>query len=126
MKVHRIGFEGLIALKANRLTTENNIPDIVALQALSPMAISITANYGAPIGNYLISASASIGNITITLPSAVSGLDRTYVITKVDSTSNIVTISSVSGLVAGEANQKLLLEQESLSFFSDGTNWQVR
>lgn len=126
MKVHRVEFEGLIALKANRLTTENNIPDIIALQALSPIAISITANYGAPIGNYLISASASIGNIVITLPSAVYGLDRTYVVTKVDSTSNTVTISSVSGLVAGETNQVLLLEQESLSFFSDGTNWQVR
>ena len=126
MKVHRIGFEGMLALKANRLTIENNIPDIIALEALSPIAIGITANYGPPIGNYLISASASIGNITITLPSAVSGLDRTYVITKVDSTLNTVTIASVSGLVANEVNQVLLLQQESLSFFSDGTNWQVR
>lgn len=122
----KLGLEGVLALKAHRITEQYNVPDIVALQALSPIAISVAASYGAPVGNYLISASASSGNIVITLPSAVSGLHRTYVITKVDTSSNTVTIASISGLVAGEVNQSLLLGQESLSFFSDGTNWQVR
>jgi len=76
-------------------------------------------------GNYCISANATSGNITVTLPTASLVPARTYTTTKIDTSSSYVRITSAS-LLADETYHDLLFNNESLSFFSNGTTWEVR
>jgi hypothetical protein len=75
--------------------------------------------------NYLVSVDATSKDIIVTLPTASFGEGRTCTVTKVDSSSHIVTIDSTS-LIAGESSFDLLLQYESLTLFSNGTEWMVK
>ena len=92
--------------------------------ALEPVIVNTSTNSILINKNYLVSADASSGSITITLPTASYGSGKTCTVTKTDSSSNIVTIDSAS-LIAGESFFDLLLQYESLTLFSNGTEWIV-
>jgi len=100
--------------------------EIAAVIAYAGYTVSnITSNTSYPVANYLITADATSGAITVTLPSATVASSYQYTITKIDTSANGVIITS-SVNVAGEASQTLELEQESLTLFSNGVEWMVK
>jgi hypothetical protein len=129
-------FEGVLALRMNRSVTDVDVTLLAAtvsdhenridsIESLLPNIVNITASYTALYGNYSISANATSGNITVTLPTASLVPARTYSTTKVDTSSSYVRITSAS-LLADEVYHDLLFVNESLTFFSNGSTWEVK
>lgn len=88
--------------------------------------LSVTASTSLPSKSLIVLSNATSGNISVTLPNPLQTLKKTITITKVDTTVNTVTILPFGiELVAGEASQVLLLNGESLTLISDGTNWEI-
>lgn len=87
--------------------------------------LSKTANYTIVSGDFAVGKKATLdlyidataGNVTITLPSAVTFKGYTIYVTKTDVGVNIVTINTVSGL------NTLVSQYQERQFNSDGTNW---
>lgn len=88
--------------------------------------VSITGNYTALVGNYSILADATGGSITVTLPLASTATAYIIGITKLDTSTNTITIAR-SGIdtIIGDTSQTLLYDKEVLNLISDGTNWQL-
>jgi hypothetical protein len=129
-------FEGVLALRMNRsvidvdvtllsATVADHENRIDSIESLLPNIVNIISNYTALYGNYSISANATSGNIIVTLPAAFLVPARTYSTTKVDTSSNYVRITSAS-LLADEVYHDLLFVNESLTFFSNGSTWEVK
>lgn len=87
--------------------------------------LSKTANYTIVSGDFAVGkkatldlyVDATIGNTTITLPSAATFKGYTIYVTKTDVGVNIVTVNTVSGL------NTLVSQYQERQFNSDGTNW---
>ena len=76
--------------------------------------------------DYTILADATGGAITVTLPTAVGIPGRTYVIKKIDSSTNAVTIGTTSSQHIDANTTKALYQQyNSYTVQSDGANWVV-
>lgn len=72
----------------------------------------------------VISVDASAGDVTVTLPSAVTYPDRNYYIKKVDSTFNFVFVQAAGVQTIDGANtQRLSVQYETMQIVSDGTGW---
>lgn len=86
--------------------------------------VSKTADYTATISDYMIVVDASGGNVTITLPSASGVYRREYVIKKVDSSANTVTVASAS-LVDGASTFTMYSQYYSVKVKSDASTWHI-
>ncbi len=74
-----------------------------------------------------VTADATSAGFTITLPAAAGITGRSYTIKKIDSSANTVTIEgNASETIDGAANQTLILEDETLTVTSDGTNFIIK
>lgn len=123
MKNNRYVASTDIAILSAQVAT--NTANISTIQSLEPNIVNVSANYTALSGNYMISADATTASFTVTLPTASTVPARSYTTTKIDATANHVRITSAS-LLAGEAYHDLLFKNESLTFFSNGTYWEVK
>jgi hypothetical protein len=66
------------------------------------------------------------GAVTIDLPSAVSSTDRSYILKKISSNNDEVTIdANGADLIDGAATLKFFVEGDMVRIISDGTNWHV-
>ena len=84
---------------------------------------TITSNTTLSSHNYIL-ANASSGNITITLPDATTCQGRGYIIKKIDSSSNTITIDgNGSQTIDGSLTQTLSTQYEVIRIISDGNNW---
>lgn len=73
---------------------------------------------------HVILADAASGNITLTLPNAVSSANVQFAIKKIDSTANFVIISaSNSQTIDGISTKTITTQYEASLFVSDGANW---
>jgi len=95
--------------------------------------VTKTANYTVAVDDEIILGDSTSGDIVITLPSPSSAYDstylasRTYNISKIDSSSNTVTISpSVSETIAGDSSFVLLYQNEALTLVTDSINWFIK
>lgn len=99
-------------------------------------SVVATADYSVTNGNYLILVDASAAPVTITLPDAkVAFLEYggaisyfTIGVSKIDTSSNIVTIVGQTGqTVVNETSQDLLLDGEIVNFVAEpnSTNWEL-
>jgi hypothetical protein len=86
--------------------------------------VSKTANYTAAATETVILVDATSGAITITLP-AVAGVDgQVYVVKKIDSSGNAVTVdASSSELIDGAANVSLATQWAKTMIVSNGSAW---
>lgn len=86
--------------------------------------VTKTANYTATADDYTILCDATAGDITITLPAA-SGLDQhIFNIKKIDSTANLVTITSTD-TIDDEASVSTYIQWTNIVVQSDGANWYI-
>jgi NADPH-dependent ferric siderophore reductase len=83
-----------------------------------------TASYTATANDQTILVDATSGAATITLPAAASHLGRRYVVKKIDSSANAVTVDANASETIDGVLTKVLREQyEAITIQSDGTNW---
>ena len=90
--------------------------------------ISMTSSGSISIVSGLVLCDATAGNIIVTMPdlSTVysSGYSRYFSISKIDDTSNTVTIVPHStGTIVGEGYFTLVAQNEIISLVTNGTNW---
>jgi len=73
----------------------------------------------------VIAVDASVGDVTITLPSAVGSQGRIYYVKKIDSSMNVVFVQASGGqTIDGLNTQHLSIQWESMQVISDGsTGW---
>lgn len=85
---------------------------------------TVTSNYSALTSDYYILCNCLGGSITISLPSASSFVGNVYVVKKIDSTSNIVTIDpSGSQTIDGQLTQTIGYQNTAVNITSDGSNY---
>jgi len=74
--------------------------------------------------NYVVMADSSSGNIVIQLPAASIHTGRTYHIKKIDSSTNLVTLSgNIAETIDGLNTQAINTQYISLTIVSNGSNW---
>ena len=113
------------------IVTDNNGNLSVAPAADRTTALvdTKTANYTLVLSDVgsngvgMIRADATSGNITITLPTAATTSGLEFIIKKIDSSVNTVTISGVS--IDGVATKILNTQYSGLKVMSNGTNYSV-
>jgi len=69
---------------------------------------------------------ASVGNVVVTLPTAVGRMKQDYNIIRIDNTGNTVSIVTTGSETIGIDTDAELFAQESLVLMSNNTNWYVR
>jgi hypothetical protein len=83
-----------------------------------------TADYTMVSTDHIIRADATTAGFTVTLPAAADVTGRQYVIRKLDSTFNMVTVSAAEG-IDGSTTRKLATQYETLTVYSNGTTWLI-
>lgn len=109
-------------------STQTNGLKWAAAAAVTTYSItSKTAAYTLTASDYTVTADASGGAFTLTLPAAASNSGRIFLIKRTDNTpANAVTIDgNASETIDGATTRPLYTQYESLSIQSDGTNWVV-
>ncbi len=72
----------------------------------------------------MVVVDATLGVVTINLPSAAAYKGRQLTVKKRDVSINLVTVAGVSGnLIDGLSSRTLPLQWDSLDVVSDGTDW---
>ena len=103
-----------------------DIIDLKADRAFVKNIVSKVADYTAVIEDYVL-VSASVADITITLPTAAGVEGREINITKIDSTSyNIIVDSTSSQLIIGSLTQTISNQWSNATFISSGSYWVVK
>lgn len=83
-----------------------------------------STGYTATVADAIIEVNASTGNVTINLPTAVGIQSKIYMIVKIDSTANTVTIDpNGSQTINGDTTRVLNYQYEMLVVHSDNANW---
>jgi hypothetical protein len=88
--------------------------------------VNKTGAYTATSSDHTITCNATSATFTITLPTASGITGRMYVIKKMDSSGNAITIdANASETIDGSLTRSLNLQYESITIQSDGTNWYI-
>jgi len=88
--------------------------------------VAKTAGYTVTATDYTVAANASTGALSITLPTSVGITGKVYVIKKMDSTANVVTVATTSSqTIDGATTRALSLQYDAISVQADGANWIV-
>lgn len=86
-----------------------------------------TGNYTLTNSDDVVLVDATGGDVTITTHASASAAIKPYVIKKIDSSTNKVTVDGNSSeTIDGAANAKLVTQNEALTIIPDATNWQIR
>lgn len=97
--------------------------DKLATGAVANLSVvSKTGNYTLTASDDVVVVNATDGAVTITVPAATQNAGKLLTVKKTDSSSNAVTLS---GTIDGVASRKLAAQYDYLSFYSDGTNWNI-
>jgi hypothetical protein len=85
-----------------------------------------TTSYLALLTDEYILGDATLGAMTITLPTVASSVGKLYTVKKIDSTANIVKVDpNGAELIDGAADFDLLSQHEVIEFVCDGTEWWI-
>jgi hypothetical protein len=85
-----------------------------------------TLAYTPGAADYAILANANGAAFTVTLPSAVTYINKVYVIKKIDASAHVVTITtSSSQTIDGATTYMLNSQYQSIQVVSNGTNWYI-
>lgn len=93
---------------------------------ISESVVNATSNTTLTLLNTYICVDATSGNKTITLPDATTSRGKRYLIKKVDSSANTVTVATVSSQKIDQCDSIILNAQNAvLEIASNGTLWMV-
>lgn len=121
------------ALLGNDSIALNMIPDglitaaKLAAGAVAKYAMAAkTANYTLVNTDNVVTGDASSAAFTLTLPTAASNAGRIFLLKKIDSSVNAITIATTSSqTIDGVTTRKLCTKNEFYKVVSDGTNWLI-
>jgi hypothetical protein len=101
-----------------------DLADAVNIARMETVTIA-TVSYTASEPRIILS-DATAASISILLPPVASSVDIIYIIKKIDSTANTVTIDADSSETIDGATTKILLTQwETIRIVSDGAAWHI-
>jgi hypothetical protein len=118
---------GNVGIVGNNLGDLGTVPIVERLQS---GIITRTSNYTVALtdvganGTVLVRADATAGNITITLPTAASSTGITFIVKKVDSSVNTVTVSVASN-IDGSTTKVYNTQYTGASIMSNGTDFNI-
>jgi len=97
------------------------------LQSLGKIITNSSSSYTAGTNDEIaILADASSNAITINLPAVATNVNRAFLIKKIDSSANVVTIDgSVSEVIDGETTQLLTAQWTAITIISNGSAWYI-
>ena len=102
------------------------VGDAIINGAFSTIVTTITTDTTLDNTYHIILANATNGTITITLPSATTCSGRQYIIKKVDSSTNAVTVTPQTGqTIDGQTSISITTQNDLRRIVSDGTNWYI-
>jgi len=101
---------------------EGGAVSIVSVAGLGAKVHSITADYTVTVDDFLILCDCTDGDIAITMPDVGDVDRRIFVVKKIDSSSNTVTIS---GDIDGETSIVLQDQYDYTMFQSNGTQYYI-
>ena len=88
--------------------------------------VAKTAGYTVTATDYTVAANASTGALSITLPTSAGITGKVYVVKKMDSTANVVTVATTSSqTIDGATTRALSLQYDAIMVQADGANWIV-
>lgn len=88
--------------------------------------VTITTNTTAATDKHTYLVNASGGAVTLTLPTAVGRAGKVYVVKKIDSSANTVTIDgATTETIDGALTLDTALQWDVIAIESDGANWQT-
>lgn len=94
--------------------------------AIATAIAAKTAAYTLTANDSVITAGASGGAFTVTLPTAVGIAGRHYTVKKTDSSANAVTVATTSSqTIDGAATAVLSSQYQFVTVVSDGANWSI-
>jgi len=107
----------------NAPPTKDAVRDKIEAMSLVTFATK-TADYTLDPADSVILVNAASGNVTITFPAAAGATGKAYTIKRIDSSSNTVTLDpNASETIDGNTTIIFGSQWDSLSVFSDGSNW---
>ncbi len=117
-----IRFDGSVAVGIGENDEANSSFQVVG--SIAKSIVAKTAAYTLTALDYTVTGDATSAAFTLTLPTAVNIQGRIYVLKKIDSSVNIVTVdASVSQTIDGVLTFDLTDEGESITIQSDNANW---
>ena len=85
-----------------------------------------TANYTLVATDHTVLGNATTASFSLTLPTSVGATGQVYIIKKVDSTANTVTILTTSSqTIDGSTSKVLSYQYDGFQLQSDGANWMI-
>lgn len=92
--------------------------------AVTSNLVTKTSNYSATASDETILGNASSGAVSITLPTSVGITGKIYIVKKIDSSANTVTIVTTSAqTIDGQSSKVLTYQYDGAQVQSDGANW---
>lgn len=115
-------------LNFNRVLTDNFV-DIQNKIRGRPERLTTTANltnYSAILSDQIILMDATLGAITVTLPSPAATHRRTFTIKKLDTTNTVTVLPNNAEIIDGAASYVMAAGNKgAVDLYSDGTNWLI-
>ena len=108
---------------ATSTTTLNGVTTAAGIrQALATK----TSAYTLTTLDYTVLGNATTASFSLTLPTSVGATGQVYIIKKVDSTANTVTITTTSSqTIDGSTSKVLSYQYDGFQLQSDGANWMI-
>lgn len=92
--------------------------------SVATQVTTVTANTTLGVGHHIVLVNASGGNRTITLPDATTCGGRQYIVKKIDSSANTVTVTAQTGqTIDGQSSVVLNTQYQFIKIVSNGQNW---
>lgn len=106
--------------------TSPGVTPVTTAPSLTNPVITVIAAYTVTFDDQIIFADATTGPFTITLPTAATHVGRTFTIKRINTNTNLVTITAFgSEKIDGGSTYILSNPKESVEVISDGSNWQI-
>ncbi len=88
---------------------------------------SKTTAYSILVSDWFLKLDATGGIFTVTLPTAVGYTDKEYILKKIDSSGNVITVATTSSqTIDGSTTKSLSTQWSTLVVVSDGANWLIK
>jgi len=115
---------GSFGVNISNYNHENIHSRILCNGSFATKVDTVSANTTLGIDHHIVLVNASGGARTITLPNATTCAGRQYIIKKVDSSTNAVTITPQTGqTIDGQASISITTQYDYRGVVSNGANW---
>jgi len=116
--------QGNVAIGNTKATSKLHVEGAISTAISTINSIYITA-YTLTSRDSTVLGDCSASSITITLPNVSSISGRCYIIKKIDTSGNTITITPTNGLIDGAGFYTLSTSYKCVKVQTDGSNWYI-